>query len=283
MIVSVLAMLLAGWIGLQADAYVCPMHPEILSVRVGVCPKCGMALLRRSSDPAAPEYLMDVTPRWNPSGKAAELALRFRTPDGREPGAFQIVHEKELHLFVVSRDLQHFAHVHPTRRRAGEYSIRFDFPTPGDYMVFADFVPSGAAPQTLQRLIVTPGYSTGDLPKLVDSGLGDRVVGGLRFSVNAEEFRAATPTLLTFTVVDDASGQPVRDLEQYLGAVGHLFFADEDFSDASHSHPLENGQGPSIRFLTRFNTDGPHRFWLQVQRGGRVHTIGWTVNVPPPR
>ena len=283
MTVSFLALLVAGWIGLQTDAYVCPMHPEVQSARVGVCPKCGMALLRRSSDPAAPEYLMDVDPRWDRSGKAAELALRFRTPDGREPGAFQVVREKELHLFVVSRDLQHFAHVHPTRRRAGDYSIRVTFPVAGDYMVFADFVPEKAAPQALQRLIVTPGYSARALEKQVDSGLGDRVVSGLRFSVKAEEFRAASPTLLTFTVVDDASGQPVRDLEQYLGAVGHLFFANEAFSDASHSHPLEKGQGPSIRFLTRFNTDGPHRFWLQVQRGGRVETIAWTVSVPPPR
>jgi len=31
--------------GLQLDAYVCPMHPEVTSKSPGLCPKCNMKLV----------------------------------------------------------------------------------------------------------------------------------------------------------------------------------------------------------------------------------------------
>ena len=37
----------------QSDAYVCPMHPEVVSDTPGSCPKCGMALERKAPAPAS--------------------------------------------------------------------------------------------------------------------------------------------------------------------------------------------------------------------------------------
>ncbi len=34
--------------GVQAVQYTCPMHPEVLSDKPGDCPKCGMALVKKS-------------------------------------------------------------------------------------------------------------------------------------------------------------------------------------------------------------------------------------------
>jgi hypothetical protein len=278
-----LAIVVAGWIGLHQDVFACPMHPEIQSSTAGTCLRCGMALLRRTADPSAPEYLMDIQPRWGRAGKSARLQFRFRTEAGRPAEALQTVHEREVHAFIVSRDLQHFEHAHPTRSGRGEFSLPVSFPAPGEYMVFADFVPAGAFPQFLQRLIVTPGFrGRMDAAALAPQST-EQLVDGLRFSLKVEEFRAATPSLLTFTVSDATTGGPVRDLEPYLGASGHLFFANADFTDAAHSHPLESNQGPAIRFLTRFNAPGIHRLWLQIQRGGRIITAVWTLHVPEPR
>ena len=81
-------------------------------------------------------------------------------------------------------------------------------------MVFADFVPAGALPQLLRRLIVTPGFrGRMDVAALVPQST-DQQVDGLRFSLKVEEFRAATPSLLTFTVSDARTGVPLRDLEK---------------------------------------------------------------------
>jgi hypothetical protein len=280
---ALLAIVVAGWMALYQDVFACPMHPEVQSSTAGTCLRCGMALLKRTVDTSAPEYLMEIDPRWNRAGRSARLQFRFRTPAGRPAEALQTVHEREVHAFIVSRDLQHFEHSHPTRSGRGEFSLPVSFPVPGEYMVFADFVPAGALPQLLRRLIVTPGFrGRMDAAALVPHST-DQTADGLRFSLKVEEFRAATPSLLTFTVSDARTGVPLRDLETYLGASGHLFFANADFTDAAHSHPLESNQGPAIRFLTRFNVPGIHRVWLQVQRGGRVITAVWTLHVPEPR
>jgi hypothetical protein len=242
-----------------------------------------MALLRRSADPAAPEYLMEIDARWARSGPSARLFFHFRTADGKPAEDFQVVHERTLHAFIVSRDLQFFEHAHPARLRRGEFLLPVSFPALGEYMVFADFVPEGALPQMLQQLLVTPGFRGRMEPVALKPALTDQLVDGLRFVIQVEEFRAATPSLLTITVSDAQTGEPVKDLEPYLGASGHLFFANADFTDATHSHPLESNTGPSIRFLTRFNAPGIHRVWLQAQRKGRVVTVVWTLDVPEAR
>jgi Heavy metal binding domain len=279
----VYAMFVAGWLGVQAEVFACPMHPEVQSSMPGTCLRCGMALLRRSVDPAAPEYVMEIQPRWSSPGSSARLHFRFRTGTGLAAEEFQTVHERELHAFIVSRDLRFFEHAHPTRSNRGEFSLLVTFPALGEYMVFADFVPNGALPQMLQQLVVTPGFRGRMERHGFTAGLDDQIADGLRFALKIEEFKAGTPSLLTFIVTDAATGAPVKDLEPYLGATGHLFFANADFVDAAHSHPLETGPGPTIRFLTRFNAAGLYRAWLQVQRLGRVVTVAWTLDVPEPQ
>jgi Heavy metal binding domain len=278
-----LSVLLAMWLAVQTETFACPMHPEIQAATVGTCRVCGMALLKRTEDPAAPEYVMNLEPTWGDSSTSGRLLFRFKTEAGRPAGRFQLVHERELHVFVVSRDLRFFEHAHPTAIGAGEFRLAAKLPEAGEYMVFADFVPVGAFPQFLQQLIVTPGFRGRMEATGLEAQTGDQVVGDLRFSLKVEEFRASTPSLLTFSVFDASTGLPVQDLESYLGASGHLFFTNADFTDATHSHPLESKSGSAIRFLTRFNTPGMHRIWLQVQRRNRVVTAVWTLDVPPPR
>ncbi len=51
-------------------------------------------------------------------------------------------HEKLLHLIVVRRDLADYQHVHPVLDDSGTWSVPLNLTEPGDYRVFADFVPS---------------------------------------------------------------------------------------------------------------------------------------------
>ena len=37
---------------LATGTYTCPMHPEVQQDKPGKCPKCGMALVQKSSDSA---------------------------------------------------------------------------------------------------------------------------------------------------------------------------------------------------------------------------------------
>ncbi len=142
----------------QNTVYICPMDPDIRSSAPGICPRCGMKL--RSGIPAPVEYAVDlqVRPTAPRPGETAHLEFLVHNPWNRLPVTkFQLVHEKLFHLFVVSRDLQFFAHVHPDFRTDGRFEIDQVFPGTGLYRMLADFYPDGGTPQLAVKTVIVPG------------------------------------------------------------------------------------------------------------------------------
>ena len=72
---------------------------------------------------------------------------------------FELVHERVFHLFIVSRELEYFAHVHPTLHADGSLDVDVELPRAGVYQMIADFLPVGGSPQLVQKSIVTAGYT----------------------------------------------------------------------------------------------------------------------------
>ena len=96
-------------------AWVCPMHPDYTMDVTGKCPRCGMALVR-----AAPfdvrDYRLDfrTVPAVVKPGQKATLRFRIFHPGTGEPiKKFEVVHERQYHLFVISQDMEYFQHIHP--------------------------------------------------------------------------------------------------------------------------------------------------------------------------
>jgi len=92
------------------------------------------------------------------------------------------------------------------------------------------------------------------------------------------------------------NGQPVRDLQSWLGMGGHLLVfgpaaeaADPDPADPAtsfaHLHftgaPVQYGYGPDVVFTYAFPAGGRYQLWAQVQRGWQLVTIPITVDVSP--
>ncbi len=126
----------------------CPMDPDVRSSAPGICPRCGMKL--RSGMPEPVEYPVDlrVKPAAPRPGETTRMEFLVRNPWNRLPVTkFQPVHEKLFHLFVVSQDLQFFAHEHPDFRTDGRFGIDLAFPGSGLYRMLADFYPDGGTPQ----------------------------------------------------------------------------------------------------------------------------------------
>ena len=73
---------------------------------------------------------------------------------------FEIVHEKLMHVFVVSENLEYFAHVHPTLQSDGRFTLPLRFPYGGMYRMLADFYPAGAVPQLAVSTIFVAGRAT---------------------------------------------------------------------------------------------------------------------------
>ena len=85
---------------------------------------------------------------------------------------------------------------------------------------------------------------------------------------------------LTFTLT--RHGQPVTDLEPFLGVQGHLIVIHRDRTVFIHSHPLENqpsaGAG-SVQFNVVFERPGAYKAWGQFQRQGKVLTVPFVIEV----
>ncbi len=249
------------------DAYWCPMHPDIRSGTAGRCPVCSMELVPMPA-PAAGEYKLDVEVLKGPRG-ATGVRLAVRAPSSNAlVTAFRVVHEKLLHLFIVSRDLDYFDHVHPDQQGDGTFLVVRDIP-PGEHMLIADFLPTAATSQMVQRAVIVPGRGRSSPMRFDD--------GGLRVEMKAERLAAGREGRLTFTVTDAASGQPVTDLEPYLGAPAHMLIVRSDLSDAFHEHPEEQVSGPAISFHPLIPAAGDYKLWIQFKRKGRVSTFSFPL------
>jgi hypothetical protein len=209
----------------------------------------------------------------------SEVPFRFTVtgPDRQPVTSYRTTHEKDLHLIVVRRDLTAFQHVHPTRSSDGTWTVALDLPTAGTYRVFADFAPAGL---TTSLTLGTDIFVAGDFsPRPLPAAAASDTVDG--YTVRMDNAPAhGGESELTFTVTKD--GEPVTDLEPYLGAFGHLVSLRVGDLAYLHTHPAEEAEpdqrgGPSVRFGTEFPTAGTYRLFLDFKVGGSVRTAAFTV------
>lgn len=280
----------------QDEFYVCPMHPEVMSDKPGNCPKCAMTLVRtRRPEEAEYEVRLQTTPKLVKPGEKFRLTFFISHPKTKEQiKDFNIVHDMPFHLFVVSQDLNYFAHLHPQQQKDGSFTIETLVPKAGAYIVYCDVFPVGGMPQVAHLNLITVGF-TGDLfssqAQLDPDKSLTKTVDGVRFELTLDpggpvSGRSAT---LKYHLTDEASGEPITDLQPYLGAWGHTLILSEDASDYIHSHPTETipegGDrtrvfgGPDASFASFFPRPGRYRVWSQFQRQGKLITVAFTINV----
>ncbi|MBO0798034.1 MAG: hypothetical protein J2P31_04355, partial [Blastocatellia bacterium] len=279
------------------DFYVCPMHPDVMSRSPGLCPKCRMKMVK-VAPPETDDYDVKVE-TWPKAPKAGEK-VKFRLTifhpvTGEQVKDFNVMHDKLLHFFIVSQDLEHFQHIHPVKQTDGSFTIEASLPAAGYYKLYCDFFPVGGMPQVAHRYLVTAGYD-GDLvasqARLTPDKSLVKTIQDTRIELKfdpAQPF-SGRPAELHYHLVDEKSGEPVKDLQPYLGAWGHTLILSEDGTDYLHSHPTEMipdeadrsslSGGPDIVFNTFFPRPANYRIWTQFQRHDKVFTVVFTVAVP---
>lgn len=292
----------------EETAYLCPMHPDYTVDVAGKCPRCGMALVQAAAYDVR-DYRLDfrTIPPVVVAGKKATLQFKVSHPSFNAIiQKFEVVHDRQYHLFVISEDMEYFQHLHPDERPDGTWTIDLTLPKPGYYKVLSDFLPSGGSSQFIARPLVTAGY-TGDLAAdsahLVPDTVLKKTVDDLTAQVSFDppQFVAGLYGHLIFQLTDTTSGRPVIDLQPYLGAFGHALIMSEDMVDYVHSHPIdlsasdENGPklfmlpadvdpetlrgGPEVTFEGLMPKPGRYRAWTQFRRHNKVYTFATTFDV----
>jgi hypothetical protein len=274
------------------------MHPDVMTTEPGKCPRCNMDLVP-GSPLALPDFTLKVetTPRVLKAGQPIRFRFTVLHPITGEPARdFVVMHDKLFHLFVISRDLEEFAHIHPEQHADGSFSIEHTLPKPGHYTLFADFLPMGGGSQITGYPFATVGVDSdlvASTAKLTADATLSKSVDGVTVEITNDRatILGGEEVDLIFRFTDAKSGAPLSDLEKYLGAWGHLVILSEDMTEYVHAHPREETQpdpnapphgGPEVLFDALLPKPGRYKAWLQFQRGGRLSTVSFTFAAPRP-
>lgn len=211
-------------------------------------------------------------------GERRPVSFSVVGPDGKPVTRYDVEHEKQLHLIAVRRDFTGYQHVHPELDKGtGEWSVDVDL-SPGPWRVFADFKASGADALTLGAdLAVTGDYQPAASTK--ERRTAD--VDGYRVTLDGD-LAAGADAKLTLNVTKD--GEPVTDLQPYLGAFGHLVALRGGDLAYLHVHPDgtpgdgATKPGPEVVFYASVPSAGTYHLFLDFQHDGVVRTAAFTVS-----
>lgn len=251
-----------------------------------------------------------LAPDWKLVDSSSGLRLLSKSPAWKtgEPVFFALqsphsvlerVHEKEMHVLVISEDLATFDHIHPEAVTWNFYSGTYKFPHAGTYWIFVDHTPPGQA-QTISRFRVNVAGSTYRPTDLRESTLRDVTRDGVRATLTVNQpMEAGRDLSFRFALSDAQTGANINDLQPYLGAWGHVLFVRKAGDQVIHAHPKEENPAPqspwvhshalpgpspaAIETISGFKAPGLYKVWLQVQRNGSVLTFPFVLSVAPQR
>ncbi|WP_018504938.1 hypothetical protein [Parafrankia discariae] len=221
-------------------------------------------------------YTFTPTASTLPAKDTTDFTFRITGPGGEAVTAFDVEHDRAMHLIVVRRDGSGFQHLHPAMAPDGTWSAPLQVPTGGSYRAFADFTPTGAAATVLGVDLTAPGL----FEPATHQPTRTASVDGYQVTLTGDLIGGqASP--LTLTVRRD--GRPVTDLEPYLGAYGHLVALREGDLAYLHIHPDSptTSAGPDIPFVADVPTQGSYRLFLDFQHDGVVRTAAFTAPTGP--
>ncbi|MET0998759.1 MAG: hypothetical protein ABWX73_08615 [Marmoricola sp.] len=213
------------------------------------------------------------------AGRGRPVAFVIDGPDGPVT-SYDVEHEKRLHFIAVRRDFSGFQHVHPELAPDGTWTTALDL-TPGAWRVFADFKPSGADDLTLGSDLSVPGRVAAAEER---SGARVSTVDGYTVTLEGD----LVPGEASHVQLSVArAGQPVTDLQPYLGAYGHLVALRGGDLAYLHVHPEgepDDGEtlpGPDVEFVAEVPSAGSYHLYLDFKHDGVVRTAEFALDAGP--
>jgi Cu+-exporting ATPase len=199
-------------------------------------------------------------------------------------------HEAWMHLIATRDDLGSFGHVHPEpTSKSGQLAVDITFPTAGRYIVNTEFRRQGQMNDVHQRQYLTVEGDT-PLPVVLAESPREVVVNGVSIKLGGDAV-VGRRSALHFAFSNAATGEPIRDLQPFLAAAGHVVVMRADGATFAHVHAeVEDSSGrpvfampgttfgPELEVHAQFETAGTYQLWGQFRTtDGRVLTVPFTV------
>ncbi len=223
-----------------------------------------------SSTPAL--VVFDDLPGELPAGQPTSVTFHLEQ-DGKRVEKLEPTHEKRMHLILVRDALDEFLHLHPQVSDEGQAQIELTVPEPGAYQVYVDFQPKGGQPGTARTTLKVAGEAR-PASRLETNAPGEVVAGELRADIAIATGGEGKSQTIAFRLKDRQTGEPVKDLEPYLGAMGLLVVIQAATKAYIHAHPEHDAAATSeVAFEVHTAASGQYAGWAQFQRGGDIVTV----------
>lgn len=205
-----------------------------------------------------------------------ETTLTYRLTDSATKQSvhdLQVLHERVVHTFIVSKDFRSFAHTHhedffpltPQDLANASFHFPYFFPHAGDYLIAAEFTHKDRSWVKQFSINVE-----GKLSAPVEEDLRrEKSFGQYQVSLSTSPSQpvAGYETELVCHFTKD--GAPVTDLKLYLGTEVHMASWRIDGEHFGHQHPYTPEMAAMMTMMKDHTSDPDHmaRMMVQMMRG----------------
>ncbi len=266
-----------------------------------------------ASVPAAPSTKIEFTSQPQALVPGRKVSWTIKVSDvtsGQPKRDFGSIQGELMPLIVVSRDLSWFDSLRPQSKGNGLFTVAASLPRPGIYKMYAQYTARGQQPAVAQHEVAIGKAAPGEVApesqlvpdkmrgawmmKQVTSHLEGEPGGEPEQKARAEYEVALMPMPMQLKAGEDAtlhfqirnaSGEPLSDLQPYLGALGRCVVIARDASKYLHALPVAEGGassagvGPDVMFHTIFPEPGLYKAWGEFKRNGQIITAPFVLSV----
>jgi len=207
-----------------------------------------------------------------------ETVLAYTVKDAKTGAPIpdlQVLHERILHTFIVSRNLGYFVHTHhedffplsPQDTANATFHYPHTFPHAGGYIVTTEFTHKDRT--WFKRFEIVVG-GDGERKAPEEDLRREKLLGGYRISLRSSpDPPVAGHDVELVCRVETAAGKPVTDLSMYLGTEVHMAAWRLDSEHFGHQHTC-TPEMAAMMAMMRDHTAGPEqmaKMMVQMMRG----------------
>lgn len=218
---------------------------------------CGLIGLAGCAQPAARPPLqaaagpyrvtLELDPTAPHAGRSTSLTFRVtHAGTGQPVSNLQILHERALHTFIVSRDFSSFAHVHhedfapldAEDLHGARFTFPYTFPAAGRYLIVNEFTHRDRS-WTTHLLLDVDGAAPppNDVRPESAEVLADKRFGAYRVALRTSPSPPVAGREVELVCrLSAADGTPVTNLALYLGSEVHMAAWRLDAAHFGHQH-----------------------------------------------